>query len=130
MASCTWEYLIPQQPAWGRVTAQNESLRAGPGEARSHLATSPLGWGRGSIFDGLAFGNVSLRHFGCEAAAAVGAGDIVWVLYWGQWGQVRELSPSGQHLLHLAGLAQGPDEILMLLSPVVCLRWLILQGRR
>lgn len=93
-------------------------------------AAPPLRWGWGSILDSFAFGNMSLSCLGSKSAPAVGTGNILWVFNGRQWGQVGHLSSFGEDLLHLAGLAQGLDENLMLLSPVVPSGWCILQKRK
>lgn len=62
---------------------------------------------------------MSLCCLGSKSASAVGAGHVVWVFDGRQRGQVRHLPSFGEDLLHLAGLAQGLDEKLVLLSPVV-----------
>lgn len=90
-------------------------------------AASPLRRGRGPALDGFAFGNVSLGYLGRKAASAVGAGHVVWIFNGGQRRHIGRLPALGEHLLHLPGLAQGLDEDLVLLPPVVPPGWLILQ---
>lgn len=68
-----------------------------------------------------------LSYLGCKAASAVGAGSVVWIFNGRQRRQVRYLPSLGQHLLHLPGMAQGLDESLMVLPPVVSSGWLVLQ---
>lgn len=70
---------------------------------------------------------MSLGHLGRKAASAVGAGNVVWIFNGGQRRQVGHLPALGEHLLHLPGLAQGLDEDLVLLPPVVPPGGLVLQ---
>lgn len=91
------------------------------------LAAPPLQRWRGPVLYGFAFGNMSLSCLGSKLASAIRAGNIVWVFNGRQQGQVRHLPSLGEDLLHLASLAQGLDENLMLLSPVVPSGWLSLQ---
>lgn len=78
-----------------------------------------LPWRWGTVPDGLALGDVPLGHLGCKVTAAVGTLDVVRVLHGGNGGQLRGVSPFGDDLLDLPGLAEGADEGLVLLSPVV-----------
>lgn len=94
---------------------------------KAALSAFPL-WGEwGSILDVLAFGNVCLSYLGCKAAPAVGAGRVVWIFNGRERRQVRHLPSLGQYLLHLSSVAQGLDESLMVLLPVVPSGWLTLQ---
>lgn len=70
---------------------------------------------------------MSLSCLGSKSTFAVGAGNVVRVFDGRQRGQVSHLPSLGEDLLHLAGLAQGLDEHLVLLPPVVPSGWIILQ---